>query len=428
MALIVQKYGGTSVGSPDRIRAVAERVARYHREGHRLVVVVSAMAGETDRLIKLAQSIHPEPPARELDVLLATGEQVTIALLAMALERLGIAARSYTGHQVHILTDNVHGKARILDIDDARVRGDLDRGLVVVVAGFQGVDEEGNITTLGRGGSDTTAVAMAAALKADECQIYTDVDGVYTTDPRIVPEARRLDRITVEEMLEMASLGAKVLQIRSVEFAGKYRVPLRVLSSFEEGPGTLITYEENEMEAPLISGIAFNRDEAKLTVRGVPDRPGIASQILGDIAEANINVDMIVQNVGADGTTDFTFTVHRADYKKALEILARTAKALGAREVSGDDKIVKISVVGVGMRSHAGIASQMFKALANEGINIQMISTSEIKISVVVDEKYLELGVRALHSAFGLDKAPEGQGKATAGTEAAYLGGSKKQA
>ncbi len=428
MALIVQKYGGTSVGSPERIQAVAGRVARYHREGHRLVVVVSAMAGETDRLIKLAKSVHPEPPARELDVLLATGEQVTIALLAMALERLGIAARSYTGHQVHILTDNVHGKARILDIDDVRVREDLDRGRVVVVAGFQGVDEEGNITTLGRGGSDTTAVAMAAALKADECQIYTDVDGVYTTDPRIVPEARRLDRIMVEEMLEMASLGAKVLQIRSVEFAGKYRVPLRVLSSFEEGPGTLITYEENEMEAPLISGIAFNRDEAKLTVRGVPDRPGIAFHILGDIAQANINVDMIVQNVGADGTTDFTFTVHRADYKKALEILARTAKALGAREVSGDDKIVKISVVGVGMRSHAGIASQMFKALADEGINIQMISTSEIKISVVVDEKYLELGVRALHSAFGLDKAPAGKGNASSGTEAAYLGGSKKQA
>ncbi len=419
MALVVQKYGGTSVGSPERILAVAERVARLRAQGHQLVVVVSAMAGETDRLIQLARRVHDDPPARELDVLLATGEQATIALLAMALERKGIPARSYTGHQVHILTDKVHGKARILDIDDARVREDLKRGRVVVVAGFQGVDEEGNITTLGRGGSDTTAVAMAAALKADECQIYTDVDGVYTADPRIVPEARRLDRITVEEMLELASLGAKVLQIRSVEFAGKYRVPLRVLSSFEDGPGTLITYEENEMEAPLISGIAFNRDEAKLTVRGVPDRPGIAFHILGDIAQANINVDMIVQNVGADGTTDFTFTVHRADYKKALDILKRTAKALAAREVTGDDKIAKISVVGVGMRSHAGVACQMFKALANEGINIQMISTSEIKISVVVDEKYLELGVRALHSAFGLDKAPGGQGKASAGTEAA---------
>jgi len=403
MALIVQKYGGTSVGSPERIAAVAEKVARLRAAGHDMVVVVSAMSGETDRLIKLAKSVHTDPPARELDVLLATGEQATIALLSMALQRQGLEARSYTGHQVHILTDNVHGKARILDIDDKRVRDDLKKGRVVVVAGFQGVDQDGNITTLGRGGSDTTAVAMAAALKADECQIYTDVDGVYTTDPRIVPSARRLDRITDEEMLEMASLGAKVLQIRSVEFAGKYKVPLRVLSSFEEGPGTLITYEENEMEAPLISGIAFNRDEAKLTVRGVPDQPGVAYRILGDIAKANINVDMIVQNTGADGTTDFTFTVHRGDYAKALEVL-RAAK-LAAREISGDDKIVKISVVGVGMRSHSGIASTMFKALADEGINIQMISTSEIKISVVVDEKYLELGVRALHTAFGLEKA-----------------------
>ncbi|MFL6622550.1 MAG: aspartate kinase [Sulfurifustis sp.] len=404
MALIVQKYGGTSVGNPERISAVAQKVAQTRAAGHDVVVVVSAMSGETDRLIKLAKSLHPDPPARELDVLLATGEQTTIALLSMALERLGVPARSYTGHQVHIRTDNVHGKARILDIDDKRVRDDLKKGRVVVIAGFQGVDQEGNITTLGRGGSDTTAVAMAAALSADECQIYTDVDGVYTTDPRIVPMARRLDRITAEEMLEMASLGAKVLQIRSVEFAGKYKVPLRVLSSFEDGPGTLITYEEIEMEAPLISGIAFNRDEAKLTIRGVPDRPGIAAHILGDIGQANINVDMIVQNVGADGTTDFTFTVHRTDYKKALEILRQVAQALKAREVSGDDKIVKISVIGVGMRSHAGIASTMFKALANEGINIQMISTSEIKISVVVDEKYLELGVRALHHAFGLDR------------------------
>ena len=405
MALLVQKYGGTSVGSPERINTVAKRVARSRAAGNDMVVVLSAMSGETDRLINLARSVNPEPPARELDVLLATGEQTTIALLSMALERDGVPARSYTGSQVHILTDNAHGKARILGIDDKRVRDDLKKGRVVVVAGFQGVDEEGNITTLGRGGSDTTAVAMAAALKADECQIYTDVDGVYTTDPRIVPEARRLDRVTVEEMLELASLGAKVLQIRSVEFAGKYKVPLRVLSSFEEGPGTLITYEEDEMEAPLISGIAFNRDEAKLTIRGVPDRPGIASHILEAIAKANINVDMIVQNVGADGTTDFTFTAHRADYKKAMDILRQVAGQLKAKEVVGDDKIVKISVIGVGMRSHAGIASRMFQTLADEGINIQMISTSEIKISVVVEEKYLELGVRALHSAFGLEKA-----------------------
>jgi aspartate kinase len=404
VALIVQKYGGTSVGSPDRINAVAERVKRWRGEGHDLVIVVSAMSGETDRLIKLSKQIHPEPPARELDVLLATGEQATIALLAMALEHKGVPARSYTGHQVHILTDNAHGKARIIDIDDARVRKDLQEGRVVVVAGFQGADEDGNITTLGRGGSDTTGVAMAAALKADECQIYTDVDGVYTTDPRIVPEARRLERITVEEMLELASLGAKVLQIRSVEFAGKYKVPLRVLSSFEEGNGTLITYEENEMEAPLISGIAFNRDEAKLTLRGVPDRPGIAAQILGDIGKANVNVDMIVQNASAEGNTDFTFTVHRSEYKRAMEVLKKVAQELKAREVVGDDKIVKISIVGVGMRSHAGVAAQMFRTLADEGINIQMISTSEIKVSVVVEEKYLELGVRALHSAFGLEK------------------------
>ncbi len=404
MALIVQKYGGTSVGNPERILAVAEKVACRRAAGDDMVVVVSAMSGETDRLINLGKSVNPQAPARELDVLISTGEQVTIALLSMALERRGCSARSYTGSQVHIRTDNAHGKARIIDIDDARVRDDLKKGRVVVIAGFQGADEDGNITTLGRGGSDTTAVAMAAALKADECQIYTDVDGVYTTDPRIVPNARRLDRITAEEMLEMASLGAKVLQIRSVEFAGKYRVPLRVLSSFEEGPGTLITYEENEMEAPLISGIAFSRDEAKVTVRGVPDKPGIAARILGDIGSANINVDMIVQNVGADGTTDFTFTVHRSDYHPALEILKKTAGQLAAREVTGDDRIAKISVVGVGMRSHAGIASTMFKALADENINIQMISTSEIKISVVVDEKYMELGVRTLHAAFGLDK------------------------
>jgi aspartate kinase len=405
MALIVQKYGGTSVGTPERIQAVAERVARWRREGNDVVVVVSAMSGVTDSLIKLAKSVYAEPPARELDVLLATGEQQTIALLAMALEKIGIPARSYTGQQVHILTDSAFGKARIMDIDGKRMREDLQKGRVVVVAGFQGVDEAGNITTLGRGGSDTTGVALAAALKADECQIYTDVDGVYTTDPRVVPQARRLDRITFEEMLEMASLGSKVLQIRSVEFAGKYKVPLRVLSSFEDGPGTLITYEEREMEAPLISGIAFNRDEAKLTLRGVPDKPGIAARILGDVGKSNINVDMIVQNVGADGLTDFTFTVHRGDYKKALDILKQLARELHAREANGDDKIAKISVVGVGMRSHAGIASKMFQALANEGINIQMISTSEIKVSVVVDEKYLELGVRALHAAFGLERA-----------------------
>jgi aspartate kinase len=405
MALIVQKYGGTSVGSIERINAVAEKVKAVHDQGHQMVVVVSAMSGETNRLVELARQIsNDNPTPRELDVLLSTGEQVTIALLAMALEQRGCAARSYTGQQVHILTDSAHNKARIMDIDGAKVHRDLDAGRVVVVAGFQGVDEHGNITTLGRGGSDTTAVALAAALKADECQIYTDVDGVYTTDPRIVPEARRLDAITFEEMLEMASLGSKVLQIRAVEFAGKYNVPLRVLSSFEEGPGTLITSEDKVMEQALISGIAANKDEAKLTVRGVPDRPGIAHGILGPIANGNIEVDMIVQNVSEDSTTDFTFTVHRNDFKRALEILTRTANELGAREVMGDDRIVKISLVGVGMRSHAGIASKMFEALSTEGINIQMISTSEIKVSVVVDEKYLELGVRALHEAFELDK------------------------
>lgn len=405
MALIVQKYGGTSVGSAERIAAVAEKVARMHAAGDQIVVVVSAMSGDTNRLIDLAQQITGNPSAREMDVLVSTGEQVSIALLAMALHKQGVDARSYTGYQVHIRTDNIHGRARIQTIDGKQVKQDLDAGRVVVVAGFQGVDQNNNITTLGRGGSDTTAVAMAAALGADECQIYTDVDGVYTTDPRIVPEARRLDQITVEEMLEMASLGAKVLQIRSVEFAGKYRVPLRVLSSFEEGPGTLIIYDEEEdMEQARISGIAFNRDEAKLTLVGVPDRPGIASQILDGISQANVNVDMIIQNTGQDETTDFSFTVHRSDYDKAKEILESIGKGLGAREVSGDDRIVKISVVGVGMRSHSGIASSMFTALADEGINIQMISTSEIKISVIVDEKYLELGVRALHAKFGLDQ------------------------
>ena len=407
MALIVQKYGGTSVGSPERIGKVADRVKRWRDRGNDVVVVVSAMSGETDRLLGLAGDITPDPTPRELDVLLATGEQVTIALLSMALAQRGCPARSYTGSQVHIRTDSAHNKARIQEIEDRHIHADLAAGNVVVVAGFQGADEAGNITTLGRGGSDTTAVALAAALKADECQIYTDVDGVYTTDPRVVPEARRLDRITFEEMLEMASLGSKVLQIRSVSFAGRYNVPLRVLSSFEEeGEGTLITYEDEDMEEPLISGIAFNRDEAKLTVLGVPDRPGVAHAVLGPIADANIEVDMIIQNVAPDGaTTDFTFTVHRNDYQKAMEILQRTADSLGAKEVSGDDKIVKISIVGVGMRSHAGIASTMFEALAREGVNIRMISTSEIKISVVVDEKYLELGVRTLHEAFELEQA-----------------------
>ncbi len=407
MALIVQKYGGTSVGTVERIEAVADKIKGWRDQGNDVIVVVSAMSGETNRLLGLAHEIQANPVPRELDVLLSTGEQVTIALLSMALEKRGCSARSYTGHQVHIRTDNVHNKARILDIDDASIRRDLDKGRVVVVAGFQGSDDEGNITTLGRGGSDTSAVALAAALKADECQIYTDVDGVYTTDPRVVPEARRLERITFEEMLEMASLGSKVLQIRAVEFAGKYNVPLRVLSSFKEGEGTLITYEEEEMEEALISGIAFNRDEAKLTIVGVPDQPGVASKILSPIGKANIEIDMIIQNVGVDGTTDFTFTVHRNDYDKALAVLEQSKQELGAREVTGDNKIVKISLVGVGMRSHAGIAGTMFEALANEGINIRMISTSEIKISVVVDEKYLELGVRALHAVFDLENKPQ---------------------
>ncbi len=404
MALIVQKYGGTSVGSLERIAAVAQKIAKARASGDEMVVVVSAMSGETNRLIELAKACQKNPNARELDVLLSTGEQVTIALLSMTLEEQGCPARSYTGAQVHIRTDNAHTKARILDIDHRRVRAELAQGRVVVVAGFQGVDEQGNITTLGRGGSDTTAVALAAALNASECQIYTDVDGVYTSDPRIVPNAKRLDHLTFEEMLELASLGAKVLQIRAVEFASKYNVPLRVLSSFEDGQGTLINAESGNMEQPLISGVAFNRDEAKLTVLGVPDKPGIAHQILGPVAEANIEVDMIVQNVGEDGTTDFTFTVHRNDYAKALELLNVLSAELGAGSVLGDDRIVKISLVGVGMRSHAGIASRMFGALAQEGINIQMISTSEIKVSVVVDEKYLELGTRALHTEFELDQ------------------------
>ena len=406
MSLIVQKYGGTSVGTPERIRAVARRVARYKSLGHQIVVVVSAMSGETNRLIGLAKEIMAEPDPRELDVMVSTGEQVTIGMTTLALIDLGIKAKSYTGSQVKILTDDAHTKARILKIDHHNIQEDLDQGYVVVVAGFQGVDEQGNITTLGRGGSDTTGVALAAALKADECQIYTDVDGIYTTDPRVVPEAKKLDSITFEEMLEMASLGSKVLQIRAVEFAGKYKVKLRVLSSFEEeGDGTLITFEEkNKMEDPIISGIAFNRDEAKVSILGVPDKPGIAYQILGPIADANIDVDMIIQNVGAVGTTDFTFTVNRIDLSKALGILNEKVKGhVGAREVNGNDKIAKVSIVGVGMRSHVGVASQMFRTLSEEGINIDMISTSEIKISVLIDEKYLELAVRALHKAFGLD-------------------------
>jgi aspartate kinase len=404
MALFVHKYGGTSVGSVERIQHVAAHVMAARAQGDQIVVVVSAMSGETNKLVAFAKEAQMSPDPREMDVILSTGEQVTIGLLSMALREKGCPAISFTGAQVPILTDASHTKARILEIPTQKLRSALDQGNVVIVAGFQGVTRDGDITTLGRGGSDTTAVALAAALKADECLIYTDVDGVYTTDPRVEPRARRLDRITFEEMLEMASLGSKVLQIRSVEFAGKYNVPLRVLSSFKEGNGTLISYEDDSMEKPLISGIAFNRDEAKLTVLGVPDRPGIASKILGPVAAANIEVDMIVQNVAEDGTTNFTFTVNRSEYAKALEVLQETATAMGAREVRGDDAIVKVSIVGVGMRSHAGIASKMFDTLASEGINIQMISTSEIKISVVINEKYLELAVRALHSAFELDR------------------------
>jgi aspartate kinase len=414
MALIVHKYGGTSVGTVERIQAVARRVAKWKSAGHQIVVVVSAMSGETNRLIGLARQIQPEPDPRELDVIASTGEQVTIGLLAMALLQIGIKAKSYTGPQVRILTDDAYTKARIQSIDESRMREDLADGTVVVVAGFQGTDEGGNLTTLGRGGSDTSAVALAAALKADECLIYTDVDGVYTTDPRVVPEARRLSTVTFEEMLEMASLGSKVLQTRSVEFAGKYKVRLRVLSSMtdpdiplaeEAASGTLITFEEDQkMEQAVISGIAFNRDEAKITVTGVPDRPGIAYAILGPVGDANIEVDMIIQNAGAHGMTDFSFTVHRNEYQKALEVLNKQVKEhIKASDISGDNKVCKVSLVGVGMRSHAGIASKMFRTLAEEGINIQMISTSEIKIAVVVDEKYMELAVRALHRAFELE-------------------------
>ena len=404
MALIVQKYGGTSVGTPERIQAVADRVKRYVDRGDQVVVVVSAMSGETNRLVALSQALSGNPSPREMDVLLSTGEQVTIALLSMALQERSLDARSYLGSQVSILTDDAHGKARIKAIDGESVLTDLHAGKVAVVAGFQGVDQHGNITTLGRGGSDTTAVAVAAALNADECQIYTDVDGVYTTDPRVVDCARRLEKITFEEMLEMASLGSKVLQIRAVEFAGKYQVPLRVLSSFEEGPGTLISIDDNtDMEAPLVSGIAFNRDEAQIVVRGVPDTPGVAYKILGPVSDGNVEVDVIVQNVAADGSTDLTFTVHRNELEKAQSITKKIANELNAREVSVDGNICKVSLVGVGMRSHAGIASQMFKTLADVGINIELITTSEIKISVVIEEKYMELAVRALHTAFGLD-------------------------
>ncbi|MDT8427305.1 MAG: aspartate kinase [Pseudomonadales bacterium] len=409
MALYVQKFGGTSVGSTQRIAAVADKIAAFRAQGHDIVVVVSAMSGETNRLIALAQEIQAQPTPRELDVLVSTGEQVTIALLSMALQQRGCRARSFTGAQVRILTDEAHTRARIREIDCQRITAELEQGGVVVVAGFQGIDAEGNITTLGRGGSDTSAVALAAALKADECQIYTDVKGVYTTDPRVVENARLLRSITFEEMLELASLGAKVLQIRSVEFAGKYKVPLRVLSSFEDDPGTLISLEEEtEMEAPIISGIAFTRDEAKITVSGVPDVPGVAYQVIGPVSEAGIEVDVIVQNVAADGTTDITFTVKRQDSEQTRQIIGRIGDDVGARAVSVDTRIAKVSLVGVGMRSHAGIASKMFKTLAEESINIQIITTSEIKISVVIDEKYLELAVRALHDAFGLAEEPEG--------------------
>jgi len=420
MALIVHKYGGTSMGSTERIRNVAKRVAKWARAGHQMVVVPSAMSGETNRLLGLAKELAPAATTdaylRELDMLASTGEQVSVGLLAIALQAEGLESVSYAGWQVPIRTNSAFTKARIESIDDQRIRADLSEGRVVIVTGFQGVDEAGNITTLGRGGSDTSAVAVAAALKANECLIYTDVDGVYTTDPRVVPEARRLQTVSFEEMLEMASMGSKVLQIRSVEFAGKYKVPLRVLSSFtpwdinideEAKSGTLITFEEDEqMEQAIVSGIAFNRDEAKISVLGVPDRPGIAYQILGAVADANIEVDVIIQNISKDGKTDFSFTVHRNDYARTVDLLkSKVVPGLGAQEVVGDTKICKVSIVGIGMRSHVGIASKMFRSLSEEGINIQMISTSEIKTSVVIDEKYMELAVRALHRAFELDQA-----------------------
>ena len=416
MALIVHKYGGTSMGSTERIKNVAKRVAKWHDAGHQIVVVPSAMSGETNRLIGLAKEIMPQPDPRELDMLASTGEQVSVALLSMALQTIGKQAVSYAGWQVPIKTDSAFTKARIQSIDDAKVRKDLEAGRIVIITGFQGVDDNGNISTLGRGGSDTSAVAVAAALKAAECLIYTDVDGVYTTDPRVVTEARRLKTVTFEEMLELASLGSKVLQIRSVEFAGNYKVPTRVLSSLtdplmpleeEANSGTLISFEEDtHMEQAVISGIAFNRDEAKITVLGVPDKPGIAYQILGPIADANIEVDMIIQNQSVEGRTDFTFTVARGEYVRAMDVLNKSVKEhIGAANIIGDTKVSKVSVVGVGMRSHVGIASQMFRTLSEEGINIQMISTSEIKISVLIDEKYMELAVRALHKVFDLEKA-----------------------
>lgn len=406
MALFVQKFGGTSVGSLVHIQHVAEKIIETSKQGHQLVVVVSAMGGDTDRLIDMAKKIQLDTDAREYSMLVSTGEQVSMSLLAMALNARGQKAHSYTGWQAGIKTTHDHKKARILEIDSRRLKKDIAAGIIPIVAGFQGINKDGEITTLGRGGSDTTAVALAASLQADECQIYTDVEGVYTTDPRVVPEARRLDSITFEEMLEMASLGAKVLQIRAVEFAGKYNVPLRVLSSFSDGPGTLISLKGENMEDAIISGIAFNRNEAKITILGVPDRPGVAYKILGPVSEAGIEVDMIIQNVAADSTTDFTFTVHRDDFMRAMNELESHGRELGVRQIVGDNKIAKVSLVGVGMRSHAGIASKMFSVFGKEGINIQMISTSEIKISVVIDEKYLELGVRALHAAFGLDKEP----------------------
>ena len=407
MALIVQKYGGTSVGSAERIKNVAKRVAQTRAEGHDVVIVVSAMSGETNRLVALAHEMQEFPDPREMDVVLATGEQVTIGLLAMALKDIGVDAKSYTGWQVAVQTDNAHTKARIDHIDSDKIHADLKAGKVVIVAGFQGITAEGDISTLGRGGSDTSAVALAAALKADECQIYTDVDGVYTTDPRVVPEARRMSTISFEEMLELASLGSKVLQIRSVEFAGKYQVRLRVLSSLQEGgEGTLITFEEDEnMEKAVVKGIAFDKNQARINVRGVSDKPGIAYQILGAIADANIEVDMIIQNVGAEGTTDFSFTVPRGDYRQTLDLMNGLKESLGAAEVNGDDTVCKVSIVGVGMRSHSGVAATMFRSLAEEGINIQMISTSEIKVSVLIDEKYMELATRVLHKAFGLEQA-----------------------
>ena len=407
MSLIVQKFGGTSVGTVEKIRQVAEKVSKFHGNGDRIVVVVSAMSGETNRLVALAQEMQERPVPRELDVLLSTGEQVTIGLLCMALDEIGVSAISFTGSQIQLLTDDSHTKARIRRVDDKKIQQELEKGNVVVVAGFQGVDEAGNITTLGRGGSDTTAVALAAGLGADECQIYTDVDGVYTTDPRVVDKAKRLSHISFDEMLEMASMGSKVLQIRAVEFAGKYNVPLRVMHSFQDGPGTLITLEgAEEMETPTIAGIAFNKDEAKVTLLGVPDTPGVAHQILGPVGAANIEVDVIVQNVAPDNSTDFTFTVSRGELAQTKEVLADAVASLNARELRTDDTIAKVSVVGVGMRSHAGVASKMFKTLSESGINIQMITTSEIKISVIIEEKYLELAVRSLHTAFELDGDP----------------------